>query len=214
GASVVYTTKDGSVHRVNCKQAIVTAPPLVSARIIPGLDDRTKASLLWFKFGSYLVANFCMRKKVFNGAYDNWVGSPFTFSDVIVADTPYMATRTYKPEMASVLTVYQPYSNHSPGRALLLQGDRDAFATSLVTQLSKLVPQFEANLDEVVLTRWGHAMAIARPGMFAKLTQIQAGDTGPITLAHNSMAGLPSAESAISAAKFAADRALRVKTRV
>ena len=214
GASVVYTTRDGAAHRVNCKHAIVTAPPLVAARIIPDLDDRTKASLLWFKFGSYLVANFCMRKKVFNGAYDNWVGSPFTFSDVIIAETPYLATHTYKPEMGSVLTVYQPYSNQSQGRPLLLQGDREAFASSLIAQISKLVAQFQGNLDELVLTRWGHAMAIARPGMFAKLAQIQAGDTGPVSLAHNSMAGLPSAESAITAARFAADRALKVKPRI
>ncbi len=213
GASVVYSAKDGTVHRVNCKQVIVTAPPLVAARIVSGLDDRTKAALLWFKFGSYLVANFCMRKKVFSGAYDNWVGSPFTFADVIIAETPYIATQTYKPEMGSVLTVYQPYSNLSAGRGLLLQGDREAFATSLVAQLSKFVAQFERNLEEVVLTRWGHAMAIARPGLFAKLAEIQAMDTGPVTLAHNSMSGLPSVESAISAARFAADKALKLKKR-
>lgn len=211
GASVVYSLKDGSTHRVNCRRVIVAVPPLVAARIIPALDDRAKAGLLSFKFGAYLVANFCMPRKTFRGAYDNWVGSPFTFSDVILAETPYLATGTYKHEMGSVLTVYQPYGNLSPGRTLLLQGNRQAFASSLVEQLSKLVPQFQSNLEEVVLTRWGHAMVIARPGLFARLAQLQAIDTGPVILAHNSMAGLPSAESAISAARLAADKAIDVK---
>ncbi len=210
GASVDYSTADGAMHRVECRKVIVTAPPLVTGRIIPDLDDKAKAVLLWFKYGSYLVANFCMPKKIFDGAYDNWVGSPFTFADAVVAETPYIATGSYKKMMGSVLTVYQPYSARSTGREILYEGNREELAGELIEQLSRLVEQFQNNLDEVVLTRWGHAMVVAQPGMFAKLTRLLALDTDPLLLAHNSMRGVPSAESAIQAGRLAAQRCLGI----
>jgi protoporphyrinogen oxidase len=211
GMSVVYSDKSGQVHRVNCKHAIITAPPLVALRILPGADDQTKALLLSCKLGSYLVANLGMKKKIFTGSYDNWVGAPFTFTDVVIAETPYLATKSYKPSMGSVLTIYQPYAQGSPGRAQMLVGDRQEFATSIVSQMKKLVPQLDANLEEVNLTRWGHAMVVLRPTTFAKLEKLRAMDPPNYTLAHNSIEGFPSAESAIRAARRAANRALKVK---
>lgn len=211
GASVVYQDSQGVMHKVNCRKVINCAPPLVSARITTGMSDTTKALLLSFKYGAYLVANFCMKKKVFNGSYDNWVGAPFTFTDVITAETPYIDSNSYKPSMGSVLTMYHPWTPGSEGRGLLFEGDRERFSTDLVEQMHKLVPQFDANLEKVVLSRWGHAMVVARPGFFKLVQKLQAEKTGSYILAHNSMHGLPCAESAIGAARHAADVALGIK---
>ncbi len=208
GAEVIYSDATGSMHRIACRKVIVTAPPMVTARIIPDLDDKVKASLLWQKYGSYLVANFCLRKKTFSGSYDNWVGSPFTFSDFVVAETPYLEAGTYKPEMGSVLTVYNPYPASSAGRGILLMGDKEELSAKLVDQLEKLVEHFQGNLEEVVLSRWGHAMVVASPSFFSKISKLASLDTGPIILAHCSTAGLPAAESAIIAARRAALSAL------
>ncbi len=207
-AEVVYSSGDGSVHRVACRKVIVAAPPLVTARIIPQLDDTAKGLLLSHKYGSYLVANFLMRKAVFHGSFDNWTGEPFSFTDFIMAETPYLADGTYHSGMGSVLTVYQPYPARSPGRTILLAGQTEELAQSLASQLAKLVEQCEGDLDEVVLTRWGHAMTVAMPGFFTRLSKLATIDTDPVILAHNSTMGLPSAESAIAAARRAADHAL------
>lgn len=207
---VLYSTGDSTMHKVVCRKAIVTAPPMVAGRICQDLSDIAKAFLLWQKYGSYLVANFCLRKREFTGAYDNWAGIPFSFTDIILAETPYLQTHSYKPDMGSVMTVYQPYPPSSPGRALLLAGNRQEFADTLTSQLGKLVEHFNNNFEEVVLTRWGHAMVVPVPSFFTKLAKLQALDTEPILLAHNSTAGLPAAESAFAAARRAADRALGV----
>lgn len=208
GATVVYQDNLGKMHKVKCRKVITAAPPLVSSRITTGMSDTVKAHLLSFKYGAYLVANFCMKKKVFNGSYDNWVGAPFTFSDVITAETPYIASNTYKPSMGSVLTMYHPWTPGTDGRALLFEGDRERFSTELVQQMQKLVPQFDKNLEKVVLSRWGHAMVVARPGFFKLVQKLQAEQTGSYILAHNSMHGLPCAESAIGAARRAVNIAL------
>jgi protoporphyrinogen oxidase len=208
-ASVIYSTKDGAMHRARAGHVIVTAPPLVAGRFMNGIDDKLKAYLLQMKFGSYLVANCLLSKQLFTGTYDNWVGKPFSFADITIAETPYVMNNTYNKGMGSVLTLYQPYPQGSPGRALLMIGNRQEFASSLVSQLAKLVQHLSTNLEEVVLTRWGHAMAVPEPGYFQRLRKIHAAEgNGVFSLAHSSMQGLPSAEAAITAARIAADRAL------
>lgn len=86
GASVVYTTKDKVAHRVDCRFVIMAIPPMVSARVISGIADEAKASMLRFRYGSYLVANILLKKDTFHGAFDNWVTQPFSFADIIDAD--------------------------------------------------------------------------------------------------------------------------------
>ncbi len=214
GASVVYGTKDGSIHRVDCKHVILASPSLVSWRLLTNMKDASKASLMWFKYGSYLVANLLLRKKIFSGSFDNFVGSPYTFADMTIAETPYMVTNKYKPEMGSVLTVYQPYASSSQGRSILLDGNKEKLAKPVVDQVAKLMKAgaLESNLEQVVLSRWGHAMAIPVPGYYNRISKIQSmvDDSDNYSLAHCSLQGLPSAEAAVTAARRAADRALKI----
>lgn len=207
-ASVIYSSKDGSLHRVDCRHVIVTAPPFVSWRLMPQMPDQLKAQLMQFKFGSYLVANMLLKKPVFEAGYDSYVGAPFSFADVIIAETPYIKSGCYKPEMGSVLTIYQPYPAGSDGRNLLFVGDRDAFASSLVKQMSTLASDLSNNLEEIVLTRWGHAMAIVGPNYNQRLEKIKPLIKGPFSLAHSSMDGGQCAESAIKMGYESAQRAL------
>lgn len=207
-STVVYTGKDGHLHKVACKHVIIAAPPLVAARIMKGIPDATKSLLLSCKYGSYLVANLLMKRRRFIGSYDNWVAPPFTFADITIAETPYMENKTYKEQMGSVLTIYQPYPPSSAGRPLLLGGDREKFADSILSQMSQLVGNIEKDVESVVLSRWGHAMAITSPGFFAKISKLNDTTASGYTFAHCSTQGLACAESAIIAARLAANRAL------
>jgi hypothetical protein len=155
-----------------------------------------------------------MKQKLFNGKYDCFVGSPYTFADITIAETPYMKTNTYKPEMGSVLTVYQPYPNGTDGRVLFMSDNRDEMASSVVKQLETLVPGFLAAVDEVVLTRWGHALAIAGPGHYSRLAKIQALQaSNAYSLCHSSIYGWPAIECAITAGVTSAGRAKKLAAR-
>lgn len=209
GASVVYSRKDGSVHRIKCRHVILATPPLVAGRQLTNVPVMDRANLLGFRYGSYLVANLILKKRIFNGAYDNWVAPPFLFADITIAETPYMVSGKYKPEMGSVLTIYQPYPPASEGRPLLLAGDRQSLAKSTVQQMKKLLPDIEPQIEKIVLSRWGHAMAVTGPGYFGKMSKVSRAQTGNYSLAHCSTQGLPCAESAVQAARYAADRALK-----
>jgi len=206
---VIYSGADQKLHKVACRHVIITAPPLVAARVLHNIPDAVKADLLGFKYGSYLVANILMRKKKFNGAYDNFVAPPFSFADVVVAETPYMEQHKYNPDtMGSVLTMYQPYAPSSEGRSVLQQGDRSTLSASLVNQMVKLIGPIEKDIETVVLSRWGHALAVTKPGFYARISKFNRTANSGYTLAHSSTQGIPCAESAIAAARLAANRAL------
>lgn len=213
GANVFYSTADGALHNVACRHVIVATPAMVAWRLIANLDDKQRANLMPFKYGSYLVANCLLDKQLLGGAYDKWLSPPFTFSDIVRAETPYELAGSYSAKMGSVLTLYHPWEPGSPGRALLMAGDRDAFAKSATNQLSELVEHMEQHLKEVVLTRWGHAIAVPVPGYFAKLQKIAAATTGSYSLAHSSTQGLQCAETAIRGARFASNRARAVSAK-
>lgn len=211
GASVVYQEKNGAIHRVNCKHVIIAISPMVAARVISNFKVTDKAQMYAFRYGSYLVGNFILQKKIFNGSFDNWLPSKFSFPDITNANTVYDLNGHYKKEMGQVLTVYQPYLAGSEGRSLLLEGDRDKFSRQLRQQLSSVLgSDFESSLETIQLTRWGHAMAITGPDYFMRMKKLLVGQTNSYSFAHSSYHGLPAAESAIVGGRVAAQRALKI----
>ncbi|PZM80790.1 MAG: hypothetical protein DKT66_16205 [Candidatus Melainabacteria bacterium] len=211
GASVVYQDKGGNLHRVNCKHAIIAVSPMIATRLV-NLKVPEKAQMYAIRYGSYLVGNFILNKKVFNSSFDNWLPSKYSFPDITIANTAYDLNGHYRKEMGQVLTVYQPYLAGSEGRSLLLEGDRDKFSLQLRKQLAGILGKdFDASLETVQLSRWGHAMAVTGPDYFKRMKKILAAQTNSYSFAHSSYHGLPAAESAIRGGRVAAQRALKIK---
>jgi phytoene dehydrogenase-like protein len=208
---VTYGGEDGVCHKVQCRHVIVTTPHLVSARILNNLSDVAKSPLFGFRYCSYLVATLLLKKSILEDGYAHFTGHPLSFSELLPSETPYKLSGKYKARMGAALTVLQPYEPASNGRGLLLAGDREAFAEAVVKQVKQLSSDLEGNLERVVLTRWGHALAVPGPGYFSKLNQLQQATQGSYSLAHSSAKGLPRLASAVAAARQAADSALKVK---
>ena len=210
GAIVTYSLHDGSMHVAECKHVIIAIPHMVTARITKNLNDKAKAAMFRFRYGAYMVANVLCKKRVFDSTYDNFLPQPFEIADITAAETPYMMNGSYKPEMGSVLTCYSPYEPGSSGRTMLYQGDKKSMAANVMTQLYKLVPDLRNNVEEVVLSRWGHAMAITKPQYFKYVGELLANETSSFSFAHSSAHGLPGAESAVHGAKHAVEKAKKV----
>jgi len=209
GASIVYSDKAGKMHRVDCKHVIMATLPMVTGRILSGVKNEAKASLFWFRYGSYLVANIICKKRVFKGSYDNFVPSPFDFTDMTVAETPYLKNSSYRDSMGSVLTVYHPWQPGTMGRAVLQEGNRTKLASDIVKALGELIPDLHRNINKIVLTRWGHAINIAQVGYYERISKINSSFGDSYTLSHSSLQGIQCVESAILAGNLAADRALK-----
>lgn len=209
-AMIIYSDKEKRMHKVKCRHVIITSPPLVAARILRNIDDSIKAKMLSFKYGSYLVANFLLKSPVMAGSATNWLGTPYGIKEAFLAETPYQQLGEYSRKMGSVMTLYQPFAPGSEGRTLLLEGDRAKLTKILCDQLEPVCENLASNLEKVILSRWGHAMVATNSGFFNKMTQLSAAltDGSGFSLAHNSVQGMPKAESAVAAARAAVDRAL------
>lgn len=211
GAIVTYSLRDGSMHVAECKHVLIAIPHMVTARIAKNLNDKAKAAMFRFRYGAYLVANVLCRKRVFDATYDNFLPVPFEIADITAAETPYMMNGSYKADMGSVLTCYSPYEPGSTGRTMLYQGDKKRLAAGVMTQLYKLAPELKDHVDEVILSRWGHAMAITKPQYFKYVGELQTLESDSYSFAHSSAHGLPSAEAAVQGAKHAAEKAKKLR---
>lgn len=211
GAIVTFSSRDGDFHVVECKHVIIAIPHMVTARIARNISDKAKATMFRFRYGAYMVANILCKRRVFDGTYDNFLPAPFEIADITAAEFPYIMNGTYKPEMGQVLTCYIPYEPGSTGRTALYQGNKKRLAGSVTSQLERLMPQLGGGIEEVVLSRWGHAMAVTKPQYFKYVGELQAQEGSSFSFAHSSAHGLPGAEAAAQGAKHAAERARAVK---
>jgi protoporphyrinogen oxidase len=209
GASVVYSDKDGAMHRVDARHVVVATPPMITRRIVAGLSDTISDSMSRVECAAMVVANFCLSKKVFKSPFQSYADASYPFGQMVLAESPYELSGSYRPEMGSVLTVYVPYCTGAAGRVRLLAEQREHLAESLVSDMNRLVDGFDGALEQVVLTRWGHAFPIPRPGVAQKLAQIKDVKLDWMTFAHSTATGSQSLEGAIQAARRAADLCLR-----
>lgn len=209
GAAVIYSDEKGEMHRIECRHVVVATPPLVALRIVQDLPAAMTAVFQKLEYSAFLVANFCMRKKVLDYPYQSFADEPYPFGQLIMAEAPYMAAGKYNPDMGSVLTVYHPFGHGPTGRARLLAAQKEQLASSLIPQLSKLLEPLQNNLDEVVFTRWGHAGVVPRPGIAKTIQEIKQ-QTNWMTYAHSTASGSASFEGAVLSARMAADRCLKV----
>lgn len=201
GVSVVYSDRDNRMKRVDANHVVVAIPHMISARLLENIDDRTKTNLFRFRYGSYLVANLLLNKRVIADSYDNWFSSPFEFADITLADTPYLKRESLKRSDASVLTVYQPYGAAGIGRALLYKGNKKELSEKIVEQISSVIPEMDGALEEVVLSRWGHGVAVPTPEYYKRIENLQALERNNLSFAHSSAQCIPCAEAAVDAAK-------------
>ncbi|MBX9938392.1 MAG: FAD-dependent oxidoreductase [Candidatus Obscuribacterales bacterium] len=215
GADVLYQVND-SIRKIACKHVIVAAPPIVAGRILQGISNAEKGPLYSFRYGSYLVSNFVYQKELkqfSNFENFNLSKTPLETSlvnDFIPAESVLRSAGNYNPSMGSILTVYSPFQPGSQGRSLLFGSDRVELLTQVAQELNSRTGLERSNIETVVPTRWGHAMAAPVTGYFRRLENLlNEGRKNPFyTLNHSSLFGVQCLENAYVAARYGADRAL------
>lgn len=199
-----FDGQDGrSARCVAAKWVVLAAPFFFSARILRGIDAAAKLRMTGLPQGSFLVANCCFEGAISTGAFDCWTPEAESFTDAVDASAILGASR---PKDRGVLTVYAPFRDPDLGRRRLLAGDGAAFATAIVDDLRRFLPEVfsQARLAEVRLTRWGHHHTIAAPGVVGAMRSLPK-RIGNVLLAHSDGQGMPAVESAITEAHRAAD---------
>jgi phytoene dehydrogenase-like protein len=225
----VLAHERGRVLRYEARSVVFSSPLFLAPRIIPGLPDTQKGAIASLSYRSYVVANVLLARPIDRlfaaaGLRNGYELTPVhgreirrggaealsrqnVFSDAVVADFP-----VGRHAAKSVLTVYRPYP-YDGGKAEVLSR---TYAEQEDEVRRAVMEQFgahglrAADVEDIRLSRWGHAMIVAKPGQLAEGIMRRASAPGDgLFFAHTDTQGAPAYENALAAAMDAADAVVK-----
>jgi hypothetical protein len=183
GAAVTYGLPDGSVHAVAARQVVMACPKFVCKWIMPEYLERDAmrtAAMVALEYRAYVVVNVLLEAGSADRFYDAFLLQDGTLPgpdgvpiitwhrplDAVSAGWCLGGTRR-----RSTLTLYWPLP-YGTGRGFVIGDDaHDDVATRMAAQLDRILPPLgfdRADVRQVRLTRWGHALPIAAPRYIAE----------------------------------------------
>ncbi len=225
GGHAVTTHEKGQLHRYEARAVVFASPLLLAPRLIPALPEPQRQAIATFDYRAYVVANVLLGRRIdeifqhraFRSGYEltrvlgaDVASGPIDrharangFSDAIAADFA-----TGRHATSGVLTVYRPYP-YASGRAEVMSsryGDIQADVHRAILEGFGRHGLRKDDILETRISRWGHAMIVAKPGQLADGTLDRARAPLPgLWFAHTDVQGAPAYENAIAAAFDAAD---------
>ncbi len=195
----------GEGHEVWTAGTVVLALPLfVSQRVLASPPEALRQAAAATAYAPWLVANLQLDKPLLDrpGLPAAWDSVVFGSGGLGYVDAMHQSLRPMPGP--TVLTAYQALP--AGQRATLLQRDWRAWATQLIDELQPVHPDLRQRVQRVDLMRYGHAMAIPRPGLHGSAAARAAlrGGTGRLRFAHADLAGYSVFEEAFIAGSDAA----------
>ena len=179
-------------------QVVLALPLFVAAQVLESPPQALKDAAALLRYAPWLVANLHLTEPLLArpGAPPSWDNVIYGSTGLGYVDALHQSLRPVPG--ATVLTAYRalPHSE----RAALLASDPHAAGQSVLTDLQAAHPDIHRRVQHVDLMRWGHAMAIARPGLqrHAALVALRA-QRGRVRFAHADLAGCSVFEEAFTA---------------
>lgn len=174
---VTYEDSMGKARRIKARAVVMACPKFVAKKIIRDLEPNRLRAFANLRYQAYLVANALLRSPVRHPGYDIFLigeGKPLSTNLREAAHargaTDVVSATYASGENTAALTLYRPLP-YPEGRAELFDpASFERFEKEFRTQLEKeILPGlgYAANdLAELRLTRWGHPIPVATPGIF------------------------------------------------
>ncbi len=206
----VYFEHEGEPQAVEARRVVLAVPYFVAPYLLKDLTDTAKAKLGQGEYASYFVVNLCFDEVVSFEGYDSWFPGQTAFDDYIPsawADRQ-RHQRLVDAGAGQVIACFACTRDADEGRQRMLDAQPKDIARPVVTAFEADCPGATSHLREAVVTRWGHAILINRPGMYTEWLPSIDKRIGSVFLAHSDGQGLPALESATQEAIAAAEGVL------
>ena len=168
----------GQVVRWHAGQCVVALPVYLAARVVQNPPDFLRAAAAQLTTAPWVVTNIAIDTPLTDHAgaapaWDNVVYAEATPGGLGYVDAGHQRLDPRAAVNApTVLTYYQALGDVPDARAQLQQRPWQHWAEGAVAGLSVPHPDLRARVERVGVTRYGHAMAIPRPGGLKILSQI------------------------------------------
>jgi oxygen-dependent protoporphyrinogen oxidase len=195
----------GRAQAIVAKNAIVTTPLCITARIVRDLEPERAQLFESIEHTSYLVHNVLTPACVFAESYDTWTHD-VAFTDVIVGRwQEAKLAHSSVPSEHGVLTVYQPLPRTMWDHTLD-DGEVTRESWRIYRDLLKVVPELASQVQvRIESRRWPRSIHIAKPGLITRLGEALRAPHGSVVFATSNL-GVPSLEEAIHRGLAAARR--------
>lgn len=174
GVNISYVDHENKLKTISANHCIVAAPKFVAHRLIDQMKDSQREAMKAIKYRSYLVANLILKSPLTSLGYDIFHLDSFTqpssplgpqFTDMIFA-----GWSQYDKASRGVLTFYKPLPIDNARPLILNPGSLPQIETELrqaITPLLSALSLRDQDIDHMIITRIGHAMPLAEPGLLA-----------------------------------------------
>jgi len=203
----------GAAEAWSADTVVLALPLFVAARLLGGAASAPlREAAAQTGYAPWLVANLHLAEPLFDraGAAPAWDNVIHGASGLGYVDAAHQSLRPHAGP--TVLTAYHALPPQA--RAALLQDDAAAWAERVVQEIETAHPDLRLRLardSPIELMRWGHAMAVPRPGVATSAAtgalaalRGERGVRGRVRFAHADLAGYSVFEEAFSAGHAAA----------
>ncbi|MFO1326105.1 MAG: FAD-dependent oxidoreductase [Rubrivivax sp.] len=198
GVDVLARHGDGFEHW-RCGTVVLALPMFVAQRVLAAPPEALRAAAAATRHAPWLVANLHVDRPLLDrpGLPPAWDSVAYGTAALGYVDAGHQSLLPY--EGPTVLTAYVELPES--GRAALLAGDWRSHAQRVVDDLATVHPDLPERVRRVDLMRYGHAMAVPRPGLRASAAARAAlrGGRGRVRFAHADLAGYSIFEEAFVA---------------
>jgi hypothetical protein len=208
--------RDGRLHVMRARQAIVSAPLKVAAKIVTGMPAEQKEKIKSIEYADYIVHDiFIPSGSIWKEGYDTWVSrfagkgpvKILSFTDFI--DGRWVETDGHRKthDGPGILSVYMPIA--PPGLGGYLDETTTAdLAVKAVLELREFVPGLADETELVIESnRWPSSIHVTRPGYLTELAAAVGRRVGNIHFANNNL-GMPAFETSLVGGKRTGDKVL------
>lgn len=179
-------------------QVVLAVPLFIAARLLESPPGALRQAAALLPMAPWLVANLLLDQPLLDrpGAPPSWDNVVYGQRGLGYVDAMHQSLRPHAG--ATVLTAY--HAVPATERALLLAGSADEWRGRVLQDLQTAHPDIHRRVRQVALMRWGHAMAVPRPGVqrHAALVALRAA-RGRVRFAHGDLAGCSVFEEAFVA---------------
>ena len=184
------------------QQVVLATPLFVAARLLENPPDMLRQAAALLQHAPWLVANLHIAEPLLDrpGAPPSWDNVRYGSQALGYVDAMHQNLRPYAGP--TVLTAY--WALPVAERATLLSAGADSWSDRVLAELAPVHPDIHRRVRQVSLMRWGHAMAIPRPGVqrhpaLAALRAAVRAKGSRVRFAHADLAGCSVFEEAFTA---------------
>jgi hypothetical protein len=180
------------------QQVVLALPLFIAARIVEQPPAALRATAALLQYAPWLVANLQLSAPLLDrpGAPPAWDNVVYGSSGLGYVDAMHQSLRAVPG--ATVLTAYRALPVAQRGD--LLAGSAEVWGARVLDEFAAVHPDLRRRVQRIDLMRWGHAMAIPRPGV-QRHPALQAlrSQRGRLRFAHADLAGCSVFEEAFTA---------------